>query len=186
VGFYASTYALECNNHAEIEEKTMSLKDKVVLITGGGSGIGADAAKGFYAVGAKVILNGRREDMLSQTAKAIDPTGKDVAYVVGDIGQFETSHHMVALAVERFGGVDVLLNNAGIFRPRPFLDHTEEDLNGYLNLLRGYFFTSQSAIAQMRKRGVEQSSISVQCGHPMRSPQLHAVGLRRLKVAFMP
>lgn len=131
----------------------MGLKDKIVLITGGGSGIGADAAKAFYAAGAKVILNGRREDMLSQAAKEIDPTGKDVAYVVGDIGQSETSHRMVTLAVERFGGVDVLLNNAGVFRPKPFLDHTEEDLNGYLNLLRGYFFTSQSAIAEMRKRG---------------------------------
>lgn len=131
----------------------MRLKGKIVLITGGGSGIGADAAGAFYAAGAKVILNGRREDVLSQTAKKIDPTGKDVAYVAGDIGQAETSHRMVALAIERFGGVDILLNNAGVFRPKPFLDHTEEDLDGYLNLLRGYFFASQSAIAEMCKRG---------------------------------
>lgn len=131
----------------------MGLKDKVVLITGGGSGIGAGAARAFHLAGAKVILNGRREEMLSQTAEKIDPTGKNIAYVVGDIGEFQTSKRMVALAVERFGGVDILLNNAGIFRPKPFLDHTEEDLNGYLNLLRGYFLTSQSAIPEMRKRG---------------------------------
>lgn len=131
----------------------MSLKNKIVLITGGGSGIGADAAQAFYAGGAKVVLNGRREDVLSQTAEKIDPTGENVAYVVGDIGQPETSRRMVKLAVERFGGVDVLLNNAGIFQPKPFLEHTEEDLNAYLNLLRGYFFMSQSAISEMRKRG---------------------------------
>lgn len=153
MGFYATAYALDWDKHKGIEEKTVGLKDKIVLITGGGSGIGADAAQAFYAAGAKVVLNGRRENVLSQTAEKIDPTGKKVAYVVGDIGQPETSHRMVALAVKRFGGVDVLLNNAGIFRPKPFLDHTEEDLNGYLNLLRGYFFSSQAAIAEMRKRG---------------------------------
>ncbi len=131
----------------------MSLTNKVVLISGGGSGIGADAAQAFYTAGAKIVLNGRREKVLSQTAAKIDPTGKSIAYIVGDIGQPETSHRMVALAVEKFGGVDVLLNSAGVFKPKPFLEHTEEDLNGYLNLLRGYFFTSQSAIAQMRKCG---------------------------------
>jgi NAD(P)-dependent dehydrogenase (short-subunit alcohol dehydrogenase family) len=137
----------------ESKDKNMSLKNKIVLITGGGSGIGADAAQAFYAGGAKVVLNGRREDVLSQTAEKIDPTGENVAYVVGDIGQPETSRRMVKLAVERFGGVDVLLNNAGIYQPKPFLEHTEEDLNAYLNLLRGYFFMSQSAISEMRKRG---------------------------------
>jgi NAD(P)-dependent dehydrogenase (short-subunit alcohol dehydrogenase family) len=130
----------------------MSLKNKVVLITGGGSGIGAAAAQAFHAAGAKVVLNGRRADMLAQMAKNIDPTGQDVAYVVGDIGQRETSQRIVALAIERFGGVDILLNNAGVFQPKPFLDHTEADLNGYLNLLRSYFFMSQAAIAAMCQR----------------------------------
>lgn len=131
----------------------MSLQDKVVLITGGGTGIGADAARRFHNAGAKVVLNGRRADVLARTASQIDSSGKNIAYVVGDIGQKETSQRMVAIAVEKFGGVDVLFNNAGIFEPKPFLDHTEEDLNHYLNLLRGYFFAPQAAIPQMRKRG---------------------------------
>ncbi len=130
----------------------MSLENKVVLITGGGTGIGADAARAFYAAGAKVVLNGRREAKLSQTAAKIDPSGESIAYVVGDIGQSETSQRMTAIALERFGGVDILFNNAGVFEPKPFLDHTEEDLNSYLNLLRGYFLMSQFAIAEMRKR----------------------------------
>lgn len=131
----------------------MSLENKVVVITGGGTGIGADAAQAFHQAGAKVVLNGRREDKLAQTAATIDASGKTVAYIVGDIGQPETSQRVTALAVERFGGVDVLFNNAGIFQPKPFLEHTEADLNGYLNLLRGYFLMSQSAIAAMRQRG---------------------------------
>lgn len=130
----------------------MSFHNKVVLITGGGSGIGADAARAFHSAGAKVVLNGRREQALSHTASQIDPTGETVAYVPGDIGQAETGQRMVTTAVERFGGVDVLLNNAGVFEPKPFLDHTEKDLDRYLNLLRGYFFASQAAIPLMRER----------------------------------
>jgi NAD(P)-dependent dehydrogenase (short-subunit alcohol dehydrogenase family) len=131
----------------------MSLQDKVVVITGGGSGIGANAAQAFYSAGSKVVLNGRREDLLAQTAAKIDPTGKDIAYVVGDIGQTETSDRIVSLAVEKFGGVDILFNNAGVFQPKPFLEHTHTDLDGYLNLLRGYFLMSQAAIQVMQKRG---------------------------------
>jgi NAD(P)-dependent dehydrogenase (short-subunit alcohol dehydrogenase family) len=131
----------------------MSLKDKVIVITGGGSGIGADAAQAFYLGGAKIVLNGRREGILAQTAARIDPMGDRIIYVAGDIGQPETSHAIVKLAVESFGGVDVLLNNAGVFQPKPFLEHTIEDLDSYLSLLRGYFMMSQAAIAQMLKRG---------------------------------
>ncbi len=131
----------------------MGFQDKVVLITGGGSGIGADAAQAFYSAGAKVVLNGRREDKLSQTAQTIDPTGRNVVYVVGDIGQAETSDRIASVAIEKFGGVDVLLNNAGVFQPKPFLAHSQTDLDSYLNLLRGYFLVSQAAIKAMQKRG---------------------------------
>lgn len=130
----------------------MSLQNKVAIITGGGSGIGAAAARGFVQAGAKVVLNGRRADVLTRTATEIDPTGENTAVVAGDIGQTETSRKLVQTAVERFGGVDVLLNNAGIFRPKPFLEHTTEDLDGYFNLMRGYFTMTQAAIAAMQKR----------------------------------
>jgi NAD(P)-dependent dehydrogenase (short-subunit alcohol dehydrogenase family) len=139
----------------------VSLQDKVVLITGGGSGIGADAACGFKAAGAKVVLNGRREQQLAQTARQIDPSGKNVAWLAGDIGHKETGQNLVALALERFGRVDVLLNNAGIFSPKPFLEHTMEDLDGYLNLVRGYFQISQAAIAAMRQRGQGGAVINI-------------------------
>ena len=131
----------------------MSLQNKVVLITGGGSGIGASTAQAFYEAGAKVVLNGRRHDLLQQTASKIDPSGKNIAYVVGDIGKPQTRHQIVTLAIDRFGGVDILFNNAGIFEPKSFLEHTEDDLDGYLNLLRGYFFMSQAAIPAIQKRG---------------------------------
>jgi NAD(P)-dependent dehydrogenase (short-subunit alcohol dehydrogenase family) len=129
----------------------MSLKDKVVIITGGGTGIGANAARAFHQAGAKVVLNGRRIDKLAKTASEIDPSGKNVVYTVGDIGQTETSQQIASLAVEKFGSVDILLNNAGVFQPKPFLEHTETDLDDYLSLLRGYFLMSQVAIREMQK-----------------------------------
>lgn len=131
----------------------MSLQKKVVLITGGGTGIGADAASAFLAAGASVVLNGRRQSQLEQTARRIDPTGQSVAIVPGDIGDVKTSKRMVETALRKFGGVDVLFNNAGIFTPRPFLDVTPEELDGYLNLVRGYYFASQAVIPAMKSHG---------------------------------
>jgi NAD(P)-dependent dehydrogenase (short-subunit alcohol dehydrogenase family) len=134
-------------------KQIMSLQDKVVLITGGGSGIGANTAHAFVAAGAKVVLNGRRLELLEKTAAKIDPTGNNIVCVGGDIGKAETRQRMLSAAISRFGGVDILFNNAGVFEPKPFLKHTEEDLESYLNLLRGYFLLSQIAIADMQKKG---------------------------------
>ena len=131
----------------------MSLKDKVVIITGGGTGMGADAARGFHDSGAKVVLNGRREDVLAKTALTIDPTGENVVYVAGDIGSPETIQSVVRTAVSRFGGVDILFNNAGVFAPTSFLSVSHKELDDYFNLMRGYFMLTQSAVPEMRKRG---------------------------------
>jgi NAD(P)-dependent dehydrogenase (short-subunit alcohol dehydrogenase family) len=162
----------------------MSLKDKVVVITGGGSGIGAAAAQAFYKAGASIILNGRREELLAQTADSIDPTGERIVYVTGDIGQSETSQNIIKLAIARFGGVDVLLNNAGVFQPKPFLEHTTADLDSYLNLLRGYFLMSQAAIAQMQTRG---SGAIVNIGSMWASHAIAATPCtRNLAIEFAP
>src|SRR4051794_5584827 len=131
----------------------MSLADKVVLITGAGSGIGADAARAFRDAGSRLVLNGRRAEPLKRLADSIDPTGESVAVVAGDIGDPHTSRRMVDVATERFGGVDVLFNNAGIFAPKPFLDVTARDLDGYLNLLRGYYFAAQTVVPAMKRGG---------------------------------
>jgi len=131
----------------------MSLKNKVVVITGGGTGIGADAAKTLFNAGAKVVVNGRREDKLASLAKAIGGNSQDIAYFAGDIRSAKTSEGLIHFATSAYGGVDLLINNAGVFAPKPFLAHTEEDLDGYLGLLRGYFVTSQFAIKAMLNRG---------------------------------
>ncbi len=132
----------------------MDFSNKVVLITGGGSGIGKAAAKAFLAQSAKVILNGRRQDVLTKTASEIDPSGERVTIVVGDISRVEIAKQLVQKAIERFGRVDILINNAGIFKPTPFLAHTESDFDAYSNIiLKGTFFAAQAAIPVMQKQG---------------------------------
>jgi len=130
----------------------MNAKTRTVLITGGSSGIGLDAARAFYARGANVVLNGRNPEKLAAAAATFDDASR-VATVAGNVGEKKTGQEMVRTAVERFGSVDVLINNAGIFESKPFLDYTEEDLDRHLTgNLKGAFFTSQAAVAQMRKQ----------------------------------
>jgi NAD(P)-dependent dehydrogenase (short-subunit alcohol dehydrogenase family) len=132
----------------------MRFKNKVVIVTGGGSGIGRAAAEAFHREGAKIIINGRRADVLAKTAKAIDPSGKSIIAHAGDIAAPATTTELVRLAEQKFGGVDILINNAGVFAPKPFLDHTESDFDQFVSIiLKGKFFMAQAAAKSMRKRG---------------------------------
>src|SRR3954451_2471344 len=131
-----------------------NFEGKVVAITGGGSGIGKETAARFVAAGAKVVLNGRDRTKLEAAARAIDPRGGSVALSAGDIADPATGAALVDLAVARFGKLDVLVNNAGVFRPKPFLELTEADYDWNLDtILKGKFFTAQAAAKAMKERG---------------------------------
>ncbi len=132
----------------------MSFKNKTVIVTGGGSGIGREVARRFIEEGASVVINGRNREKLETTAAAIDPAGGLCAVHVGDISDPQTAKEIVELAMEKFGGVDILINNAGVFAPKPFLEHTEEDYDRFLDIiLKGKFFMAQEAAKAMQKRG---------------------------------
>ncbi|OBZ16305.1 sugar dehydrogenase [Bacillus sp. FJAT-27264] len=132
----------------------MKFENKTVIVTGGGTGIGKTTAKRFFEEGANVVINGRREDVLKQTALEIDPSGKRMLAVSGDISLPETSANLVKAAAENFGGIDVLVNNTGKFNPTPFLEHTPEDLQSYLDtIVKGTFYPSQAVVPELKKRG---------------------------------
>ena len=132
----------------------MEFENKVVLITGGGGGIGKAAARRFLEEGAKVALNSRRQEVLDAAREELDPSGERVVLFAGDASKPESARNFVAAAVERFGGVDVLVNSTGIFRIKPFEDESEEDFEEAMNsILRPTFYTSQAAVAEMRRRG---------------------------------
>ena len=131
----------------------MTTKTETVLITGASSGIGLDIARGFLEKGANVVLNARDIDKLTAAAKSLGHENK-IALVPGDIGNQATGKKMVDVAVDRFGRVDVLVNNAGIFGLKPFLENTEEDLDNYIHInLKGTYFVTQAVVTQMKKQG---------------------------------
>ncbi len=132
----------------------MEFQEKVVVITGGGTGIGKEAARTFLNRGAKVVINGRRQEVLEATAQELDPSGHNLATVSGDIARLVTAQNIVNTAADRFGGVDILINNVGIFKPTPFLEHTEADFDRYIDvILKGTFLMTQTAVPEMVQRG---------------------------------
>ncbi len=131
----------------------MSTRTDTTLITGSSSGIGLDIARAFLDKGSNVVLNGRNADKLTAATEKLGHPER-VAFVSGSIADRETGEAMVRVAVERFGSVDVLINNAGTFGLKPFVEVTEEDLDGYLNgNLKGTYLTTQAAVRQMKKEG---------------------------------
>ncbi len=131
----------------------MSTQTKTVLITGSSSGIGLDIARAFLDKGSNVVLNGRNTDKLAVAAEKLGHPER-VASVPGSIADPKTGEAMVRTALERFGSVDVLVNNAGTFGAKPFVDVTEEELDGYLNgNLKGTYMTTQAVVRQMQREG---------------------------------
>src|SRR5919199_2949259 len=132
----------------------MEFEDRVVLITGGGGGIGRAAARRFLEEGARVALNSRRQEVLDAARAELDPRGERVQLHAGDASKPETARAFIVAAVERFGGVDVLVNSTGIFRVKPFTEESEDDFEEAMNsILRPTFYTSQAVVPEMRKRG---------------------------------
>ena len=133
---------------------------KTAVVTGGGSGIGFAVAEEFLRAGANVVLNGRSEDKLRRAATEMGRSSQ-VTTVAGDVTQTKTVHRIVDAAVDRFGQIDVLVNNAGIFHTKPFTDYTVEELDGFLGYLRGTFVLSQAAVRQMRLQGQGGSIVNI-------------------------
>lgn len=132
----------------------MRFKNKVSVVTGGGSGIGKEIAKRYVAEGGRVVISGRNAEKLEAAAKDIDSTREHVATFAGDIAKAETGPALIAFAEETFGGVDTLFNNAGVFQPKPFLELDEGEYDWFLDtILKGKFFTAQAAAKAMQKRG---------------------------------
>ena len=125
------------------------MKNKTVIITGASTGIGKAIAAYFIDRESNVIMNSANEENLNKAYKDLGaPT--NAIYLAGDISKKETGERLVRLAKEKFNTIDVLINNAGIFSPKPFLEVQEADLELFWKVnLKGTYFTSQAVIPQM-------------------------------------
>lgn len=118
---------------------------KVAVITGASQGIGAGLVRGFLDRGYRVVANSRT---IKPNASA------DVLVVPGDIADPAIADRVIGTAVGQFGRVDTLVNNAGIFIAKPFIEYTEADFTRKLSVnLAGFFHVSQRAVRQMLAQG---------------------------------
>ncbi|GHF20181.1 oxidoreductase [Streptomyces spiralis] len=123
----------------------MSNDQKVAVITGASQGIGAELVKGYREKGYRVI----------GTSRSIKPSeDPEFLTVPGDIADPTTAARVVTEALERFGRLDTLVNNAGVFIAKPFTEYTTEDFTTMLGVnLHGFFHISQAAAEAMAKQG---------------------------------
>ena len=131
----------------------MSIRTNTVIVTGASAGLGFAIAKAFLDEGSNVVINSASEARLKSAEQELNSPSRVLAYA-GDISDSSVSRELVRLAKEKFGSVDVLVNNAGLFSPKPFLEVDETDLDRYLDAnLKGTYYSSQAAIEEMVKQG---------------------------------
>lgn len=149
------------------------MKDKIILITGGSSGIGRALAQRFGVEGAKIVITGRHQTQLTVTAEELKSRGIEIVPIVADVSVEADCARVVATTLERFGRIDVLINNAGITMRGKFeelhLDvfRTVMDINFY-----GTIYTTKFALPHLiRSKGsiVGISSVNGRRATPERS-----------------
>jgi NAD(P)-dependent dehydrogenase (short-subunit alcohol dehydrogenase family) len=134
----------------------MQAKSKTMIVTGASQGIGAGVTKAFIERGYNVVANSR-----SITDSAFTPTAK-LALVDGNIGEAATAGKIAATAMNQFGSIDGVVNNAGIFFTKPFIEYTAEDFKLLSETnLEGFIYITQLAVKQMLAQGTGGSVTSI-------------------------
>src|SRR5437762_834439 len=130
---------------------------KTVIVTGASQGIGAGIAKAFLARGYDVVGTAR------SATKSKELSASDhLALCDGDIGQFETAQKVAQLAIAKFGSIDAVVANAGIFIVKPFTDYTADDFRALVSTnLAGFIYITQLAVKQMQAQNTGGSIVSI-------------------------
>ena len=130
---------------------------KTVIVTGASQGIGAGVVRAFLARGYAVVGTAR-----SATKSKELPTSDHLALVDGDIGQFETAQKVAEVALHKFGSIDAVVANAGIFLVKPFTDYTADDFRALVSTnLAGFIYITQLAVKQMQAQKTGGSVVSI-------------------------
>jgi len=131
----------------------MRLRGKVALITGGTEGIGYSTAELFLKEGAMVVISGRSKEKGEEALSKLKGQG-EVMFVDGDVSRASDAKRMVDSVVERFGRLDILFNNAGVYMERFAEDMTEEEWDRVLDTnLKGTFLVTKYAVPYMKQQG---------------------------------
>jgi len=122
----------------------MSKSQKVVVVTGASQGIGAEVVKAFRKLDCRIVA----------TSRSIKPSSdENIVNIAGDIGDPTTAHRVISEGIARFGRIDTLVNNAGIYIGKPFTELAAEDYAAVMNVnMAGFYHITQRAIVEMEKR----------------------------------
>ncbi|HLA38087.1 MAG TPA: SDR family oxidoreductase [Candidatus Brocadiales bacterium] len=133
----------------------MRLADKIALVTGGGTGIGRAIARVFLEEGARVAITGRRKEPLEETLSKLDPAGKKAISIQGDVSLAKDAKRMVAETVKTFGGLNILVNNAGVvYKDGGTMECQEEGWDVTLNInAKGIYLMSKFSVPELVKTG---------------------------------
>ncbi len=153
----------------------MSVKNKIAFVTGAASGIGKEIARLYVAEGAKVAIADLNEAAATAAAKELDPSGANVIAVAVDVGNEQQVDAAIAKTVEKLGGLDILVSNAGIQIVAPIEDFAFADWKKLLAIhLDGAFLTTRAALRQMYKQGRGGSIIYMGSVHSKEASVLKA------------
>src|SRR6266581_631695 len=135
----------------------MARNRKTVVVTGASQGIGAGVVQAFLARGYDVVGTAR------SATKSKELSASDhLALIDGDIGQFETAQNVAELALKKFGSIDAVVANAGIFLVKPFTEYTAEDFRALVSTnLAGFIYIAQLAVTQMQVQKSGGSIVSI-------------------------
>jgi len=146
----------------------MTDSGKTAAVTGASTGIGYDVARAFLDKGWNVVLNSRDDDKLQRAAAELGHDER-IATVAGNIGDPATGENIAQVAADHFGGIDVLVNNAGTFGVKPFIEISKDELDHFIDgNLKGTYLTTQAVVKQMieqERRGSIVNIGTVLIGH---------------------
>ena len=160
---------------------------KTVIVTGASQGIGAAIAHAFLDRGYNVVANSR-----SMTKSGFAPSS-NLALVDGDIGDSSTAENVAQAALSKFGSIDHLVNNAGIYAAKPFTEYTVDDLRGLVSTnLDGFVFMTQIVVKRMLAQGVGGSVTTITAaladnpivGAPSSVPMITKGGLNAITISL--
>jgi 3-oxoacyl-[acyl-carrier protein] reductase len=156
-----------------------SFKDKIVLLTGGGHGIGKGMALAFAKAGASLVIVGRDPAALEETQTEIISLGGECRYFQGDISDEQACQEIVEKVVDTYGRIDVLINNAGVMKRTETLDTSNDEWRSVIDVnLNGVFYLSKLVLAGMKERKagniINITSANGVTPHPNASPSYGA------------
>jgi NADP-dependent 3-hydroxy acid dehydrogenase YdfG len=153
-------------NHKPKEDMTKKLEGKVALITGASAGIGQACARALAGEGARLVLTARRQERLDALKKEAESLGSDAVTFAGDAREEQTAIQTVKAAVDAFGRLDILINNAGAGNYKNLVDTSAEDYNGLMdtNVRSTFLFTRHTVPVMLQQKSGTILMISSMAG----------------------